>query len=112
MNFTAAILARKLQTIPAGLPQAAAEQHSIGALSEIYGMDIQADNIAETRERMAALAVAFVASRGFIPNPRFVADARAVAERNYQVGNFLTEGLSVFGADTGAKPQGQLRFVW
>ena len=99
MNFTAAILARKLQTIPAGLPQAAAEQHSVVALSEIYGMDIQADNVRETQERMAALTAAFVVERGFTPNPRFLDDVRGVVERNYQVGDFLKDGLSRLEAD-------------
>ena len=111
-NFTAAILTRKLQTIPAGLPQAAAEQHTAVALSEIYGLDIQPDNIAETRERMAALAAAFVESRGFTPNPRFVADVREIVSRNYRAGDFLNGGVALFGAEPEGRPQGQLQFDW
>lgn len=109
-NFTVAILERKLSTIPADLPQTAAEQHSVVALSEIYGIDLQADNITEARERMAALTVGFVVGRGFTPNPRFLDDVQGVVERNYRTGDFLKDGLSLFGAEAADEPQGQLLF--
>ena len=79
---------------------------------EIYGLDIQPDNIAETRERMAALAAAFVESRGFTPNPRFVADVREIVSRNYRAGDFLNGGVALFGAEPEGRPQGQLQFDW
>lgn len=58
-NFLAAILERKLKTVEAlSYSKYSAAMNILRAVSSIYGVDIQNDNVEETRERIKSLALA------------------------------------------------------
>lgn len=78
-NFPAEILRRKLAICETPLD-------GVVAISTLYGIDIQEDNVLECRERLKQMYV-----DRFGPAPKAV---ELALERNFVAGNFLTKRLN------------------
>lgn len=91
-NFMAAILIRKLNTVYKTYRTARSiEYHSLRALTSIYGIDIDAHNIKEARERMRVIMLDIYSNRLNTSRPTEGYDEaiRYVLKRNVQRGDMI-----------------------
>lgn len=99
-NFLVEILRRKLITVGRLYGEDIGEYrlHMIEAVTSIYGVDIQADNVEESRQRLIAVCCEhFIGSYGLEPSEGLLKALRCVLKRNIICGNTLT-GLAANGA--------------
>ena len=99
-NFLVEILRRKLITVGRlyGENISAYRLHMIEAVASIYGVDIQADNVEESRQRLIAVCREhFLGSYDLEPSEGLLKALRCVLKRNIICGNTLT-GLAANGA--------------
>ena len=91
-NFLAEILKRKL--IQAG-NETDYVRAVIIAVSSIYGVDIQHDNVIESRDRLLQIITNDVeAATKSAPDPRLIYTAKQILSRNIVCGNTLSETAS------------------
>lgn len=100
-NFLAEILVRKMRSICNGrlIETERDLQSVILAVGSLYGVDIMADNVEQTRERLFGIVARFLAFNLFLANfkdetlHKTLVDCDHVLCKNIQVGNFLQDNL-------------------
>lgn len=92
-NFLVQILSRKLRSVR----KDHLDEDMFIALSSIYGIDIQADNVLESRERMLEICEDFYRkSTGVDMTKEYAKILADVLENNIVLGNTLYEGIQKF----------------
>lgn len=92
-NFLVEILRRKLSSVAKIYGSSIGDYrlHMIEAVSTIYGVDIQEDNVQESRKRLLDICIKeFSDSYGTAPSDGLVKALKCVMERNIVCGNTLS----------------------
>lgn len=93
--FLIEILHRKIATINAFKPQGyALEWQILKAVSSLYGVDIQGDNVEICRTKMNFAVQMFLSARNVIPSKGFQKALNEILKRNIVCGNTLTATAS------------------
>ena len=88
-NFLVEILERKLNKIPKNLSKEKLEFYIIWALSNIYAVDIQLDNVEEARKRLENMVLEFVKNKK--SSIYFLNSINLILKKNIIVGDTLKQ---------------------
>ncbi len=115
-NFLEEILRRKLRPIRFGKIRSVEryEHWMLRSMASIYGVDICAQNVAESRDRLLSLLRAHFSSdaKNIEPTAGFVDAARAILRTNVLLGNTLTEASTLEVVDYKAGRAGTFTRTW
>jgi hypothetical protein len=88
-NFLAAILQRKLDRIPERIGGDSSFRLLFTAVSSVYGVDIQDDNVKESRERLNKMILTWCSAKGIALSSDKMRILRTVLRYNIICGNTL-----------------------